>query len=164
MRQRLRLELREELEAAEEEAALLDAATTMLRDALIDLGKQGRDVVFELGDVELAGRLVHVGAAVATVRPDVGNDVFIAFDRADSIRVQPGPVVPVAIETGYPATIGARLRASSQSAESVSIGRRFGQPMMGVVRAVTPTHLELAIARGDRVMIPETQVSWIQPT
>lgn len=157
---RLRAEAREQLEEAEAVALELAAATRSLRDALLDEGRLGHELRIDLADTTLVGRAEHVGASVLRLVGADGTRRTISIPAIEGVAVDRRESSASLVSVGYPETVEARLREWVQVRAAVEIARRNSPVVSGVLRAITPTHVEL-IQDGDRaLLVPHDAVAW----
>jgi hypothetical protein len=157
---RLRAEAREQLEEAEAVALELAAATRSLRDALLDEGRLGHELRIDLAGTTLVGRAEHVGASVLRLMSADGTRRTISIPAIDGVLVDRRDSSASLVSVGYPETVEACLREWVQVGAVVEIARRTSPAVIGVLRAVTPTHVELAQDDGRAVLVPHTAVAW----
>ena len=160
---RLRLEAREQLEDAEAAAHELAVSLRTMRDVLLDEGRQAHVVKVDVANLEIVGRVEHVGDSVVRLCGADGRRTTIALDAVDGVRVVREESRAVLVSVGYPATIEARLREWVQVQAMIEVGRRnVAGTLLGRLRAVTPTHIELAPTATVGQFVPLAALAWVR--
>ena len=158
----LRVDARAMQEDAEVAVAELARATRSLRDAILDLARNGSELRLELVGATFSGRVVHVGDDVVRIARVDRPLVDIAISAIGGAHAAPSGAGQVAVSTGYPATLVARCRELLQASADVEVGRSGLAPVLGELRAATATHVELATADGGTWLIPLAEVAWVE--
>jgi len=158
----LRVEARQLQEDAEAAVAELARATRSLRDAILDLARNGSELRLELAGTSFTGRVVHVGEDVVRLARSDRPLVDVAISAIGGAHAASSSVGQVAVSTGYPATLVARCRELLQASAGVEIGRRSLAPVVGDLKAATATHVELATPSGGVWLIPLAEVAWVE--
>lgn len=161
---RLRSDSRADQEDAEAAAAELSRAVRSLRDALLDHARSGAEMRVEVGGSSFVGRVVHVGDDVIRIVVADQSPMDIAVSAMSAVFVSGESSRPVAVSSGYPATLLARCRELLQVNAEVEIGRRSSPPIAGTLMAATATHVEVAPAGGGVWLVPIVDVSWVLRT
>lgn len=161
--QELRLQRRRYLEDAEQAAAEMDAAATPLDLRLLQLGNRSIEIIAELGDRQVRGRIVHVSGELATLETNGGDRIVLVLHRVAAIRYRPDPSTPRRVRTGEPSTLIAVLRQQWNAGRPCTIGRTAGPAVVGEVVAVTAGHVEIVDAQGMRWLLGVGSIGWLQP-
>lgn len=158
----LRVDARAMQEDAEVAVAELARATRSLRDALLDLARNGSELRLELAGATFNGRVVHVGEDVVRLARIDRPLVDISISAISGVHAADSSAGQAAVSTGYPATLVARCRELLQVNAGVEIGRRGLPPVLGELKAATATHVELETAAGGVWLIPLVEVAWVE--
>ena len=158
----LRVDARALQEDAEVAVAELARATRSLRDAILDLARNGSELRLELVGATFSGRVVHVGDDVVRLARADHPLVDIAISAIGGVHAAPAGSGMAAVSTGYPATLVARCRELLQASAEVELGRCGLAPVFGELRAATATHVELATSNGGTWLIPLAEVAWVE--
>jgi len=158
----LRVDARAMQEDAEGAVAELARATRSLRDAVLDLARNGSELRVEMSQATFTGRVVHVGEDVVRIARSDRPLVDIAISAIGGVHAASSSAHQAAVSTGYPATLVARCRELLQSSADVEVGRRSLAPVLGALQAATATHLELRAVNGGVWLIPLAEVAWVE--
>ena len=157
----VRQEVRREREFAEAAEAEHDASTSSFPVALMGLGSQGVELMIELPDRQLVGRICHVGSELVTLENLGGERFDIATWAIAGVRLTRGQARPISVSTGHPGSLVARLREVLVSQEAVALSRRIGAPMSGRLRACSETHVEGVDHNGSHWLLPLPMITSI---
>ena len=158
----LRVDARSMQEDAEVAVAELARATRSLRDAILDLARNGSELRVELVEATFSGRVVHVGEDVVRIARPGRPLVDIAISAISGVHAASSSIGQAGVSTGYPATLIARCRELLQASADVEVGRRGLSPVLGELTAATATHVELGTANGGVWLIPLAEMAWVE--
>lgn len=156
-----RVERRDEQRMVESAVAEREASGQDFGSLLFGLGSQGIELMVEMQDRQLVGKIVHVGADLIVVESIGGERYNVAISAVTGLRATQGAARPGAVSTGHPNSVTARLREALANGETVSISRRFGTPMGGQLQGVSDAHVQGVDHNGSYWFLPMGMVSWI---
>lgn len=156
-----RVERRDEQRMVESTVAEQEASGQDFSSLLFGLGSQGIDLMIEMQDRQLVGKIVHVGSDLIIVQSIGGERYDIAISAITGLRATRGEARPGAVSTGHPNTVTARLREALANGETVSISRRFGTPMGGTLQGVSDGHVQGVDHNGSYWFLPIGMVTWV---
>ncbi len=161
--QSMRQERRRHLEEVEAAVAESELARTPIDLRLMQLGNHSIEVGLELTDREIRGRVVHVAGEIVTIETIGGDHFDVVIDRVHGVHYIDRPGDTRAVNTGFPETLVARLREIWTAGERCTIGRLVGHALVGDIRAVTDSHIELVDPQGNCWLLPHSNTAWVGP-
>ncbi len=161
--QELHVERRAYMEDVEDAVAETEAASTPLDHRLMQLGNRSYEVVAEAADRQIRGRVSHVSGEIATIETIGGAHFCVHLDRVMSFRYIDMPGETRGVDTGEPATLIARLRELWTRGERCTVGRVTGAAVLGDLKAVTESHVEITDPQGSNWLIPMNTIAWVGP-
>ncbi len=156
-----RVERRDEQRMVESTVAEREASGQDFGSLLFGLGSQGIDLMVEMQDRQLVGKIVHVGSDLIVVESIGGERYDVAVSAITGLRATRGEARPGAVSTGHPNTVTARLREALATGEAVSISRQFGNPMGGTLQGVSEGHVQGVDHNGSYWFLPIGMVTWV---
>ena len=159
--QAARQEQRAERESMEGAVAEHHASTQQFPAALTGLGAQGAELMIEMPDRQLVGRVVHVGSELVSIVNLGGERFDLAMWAIAGVRIMNTERQPATVSSGHPNSVIARLREAVVSGESLTVSRRFGAPMAGQLRACSDTHVEGVDHNKSFWIVPLPMVTWV---
>lgn len=160
---RLRAEQRELQGVVELETERLERSRRSLAEVVAEHASRGDVVRIAVGLRAWTGLLVHATRSLTTLRTAAGVEVDIALDRLSALRAarrEPcanGGLVP----SPDPVTLLARLRDLERTAEMVEVGGAHIEPVVGVVLAAAPDHLDIEATDGAEWSLALSAVDYV---
>jgi hypothetical protein len=161
--QEMHVEQRSYLEEVEDAVSETEAATTSLDLRLMQLGNRAMEVVVEVADRKIRGRVSQVSGEVATIETIGGAQFCFQVDRVMAFRFSNSPGETRGVANGQPSTLLARLREMWTAGERCTVGRITGSAVLGDLQAVTEGHVELVDPQGNSWLIPLETIAWVGP-
>ena len=159
----LRAQQREFQELVEFESEQLSRSARPLADLVLELMHRGDTVRLAVGRRSWTGRVVHVANAVMSLRTATGAEVDVILDRVSSIRVvERSATRGLPVSSREPRTLIAQLRDLHRTGEQVELGGALlDPPVLGTLRAVAATHLEIDGADGSEWVLSLPAVDYV---
>lgn len=156
-----RAEYREEREAMESAVAEHHASTQQFPAALAGLGAKGVELMIEMPDRQLVGRVIHVGSELVSIENLGGERFDLAMWAIAGLRVLKAEARPSTVSSGHPNSIVARLREAVVTGQPLAVSRRFGPPVAGRLHACSDTHVEGVDHNDSFWIVPLPMVTWV---
>jgi hypothetical protein len=161
--QEIHTERRSYLEEVEDAVAETEAAATSLDLRLMQLGNRAVEVMADVADRQIRGRVCHVDGEVVTIETIGGARFCFHIERVMAFEFSNIPGETRAVATGHPSTMLAHLREMWTSGARCTVGRMSGPAILGDLQAVTDGHVELIDHQGNDWLIPLQTIAWVGP-
>lgn len=160
---RARFEEQELQRAAEEAAEQLERNTRSLREVFIEYMDRGAHVEVAVGPHRWAGYVVDVGEDFVIHEIEAGR-LHVALGAITAIRLSSAVTAGDELQGGLQrSSLLSRLRdlAGASADTSVEVGGADLQPISGMLRAASGTHIEVEATNGDLWVVPVAAIGFI---
>ncbi len=158
----LRVEHRLEQEDVEEAVELAERAGRSLAEVALEFLYRGDSIRVTVGDRIWTGTVVHVGTGVMTLGTQAGAEVDLDYDGLTSIRVvERARLGGRSRVSKHPGELVARLRELENTEETVEVGGRRLEAVVGTVEVVARSHLEFRARDGGAWILPLGEIDYV---